>query len=238
IVINVFMFLCLHFYGLLLEYLLIVENLIIKLLVYLFTIFILYVFKLKIKFIKYLYYILTLPILIPYVIFTIGFPFIYLQLQILFYLVVCSVIPLFTLGVYSFLKYPPISLQLKVYLILTCTVFCSVIFQKQFKWIVDTLSPARFKTSNNLKSYNIKELSDYELTENNIKFVVFLIYFIIILLVNFYNFQDLSYYKTEEIDKAVIQSFVTYIAFDRIISSMKKVEFKPSEMIKKMIQSV
>jgi hypothetical protein len=98
--------------------------------------------------------------------------------------------------------------------------------------------PACLKNSEKLKPYNIEELSNYLLSENNIKFVVFIIYFILIVIVNFYNFQDLSYYKTEKIDKAVIQSFVTYIAIDRIISSLKQVEFKPSEMVKKLMQSI
>jgi hypothetical protein len=194
--------------------------------------------RFKNKIISYVFIILALPFILLYFIGTIGIPFMMLQVHLILYLALCFAIPTLTYNLYEYLGYPPISAELKVYLILSVSVICSVIFQRQIKFLVHKFSPARLKTSEKLRPYNIEELSNYLLSENNIKFVVFVVYFTIIVIVNYFNFKGSSYYNTEKIDKAVLQSFVTYIAFDRIISSLKQVEFKPTEMISKMAKSI
>jgi len=236
--VNVIMFFSIIFFGIVFDYIPKIENWKIKLISYLFILIILYVLHKKHKIINVVYQIFAFPFTVFFTVFTIGIPFLMLQFHLLIYLALCTMIPVSLYELYEYLQYPPLSIQLKVYFLLSFTVMCSVIFQKQIKYMVHAISPARLKTSEKLKPYNIEELSNYLLSENNIKFVVFAIYFIIIVMVNFYNFQDSSYYETEKIDKAVLQSFVTYISFDRIISSLKQVEFKPSEMIKKMIHSI
>ena len=238
LLVNVIMFFCVFLFGILIDYIPTIDNWKLKLFLYFSILLLGYFLQGRIKIVDYFYQLLALPFTIFFAVYTIGIPFLMLQVHLILYLAFCSLIPASLYGFYEYLKYPPISMQLKVYLILSFTVMCSVIFQKQIKYIVHTFSPARLKTSEKLKPYKIEELSNYLLSENNIKFVVFVIYFIIIVMINFYNFQDLSYYETEKIDKAVLQSFVTYISFDRIISSLKQVEFKPSEMVKKMTNSI
>lgn len=194
--------------------------------------------RVKNKFISLVLLILSSPIGILYIFGTIGIPFLILQVHLFFYLALCFISPVLLFYLYEFIGYPKTSIELKIYLILSSAVICSVVFHKQLKYVVHTFSPARFKTSEKLRPYNIEELSNYLLSENNIKLVVFVIYLIAIVFVNFYNFSDLTFYETANIDKAVLQSFVTYIAFDRIISSVKQVEFKPSEMVRKIRRSI
>lgn len=240
LLVNTVMILFLLLFIFLFEFIPTVKNWKIYLTAYVFFLIITYILegKIKNKIISFLYLILAFPFVIFFAFYTIAFPFLILQVHLFLYLGLCFLIPTLLYRLYEFLGFSPITIQLQVYLILSFTVICSIIFYKQIRYIVHAFSPARFKNSEKLKPYNIEELSNYLLSENNIKFVVFIIYFILIVIVNFYNFQDLSYYKTEKIDKAVIQSFVTYIAFDRIISSLKQVEFKPSEMVKKLRLSI
>lgn len=240
LLVNVVMTIFLLLFTFLFEYIPTIKNWKIYLIIYVVLLVIAYILggKIKNKIISFLYLLLASPFGIFYAVFTIAIPFLMLQVHLFLYLGLCFLIPTLLYRLYEFLGFTPITMQLQVYLTLSLTVICSIIFYKQIRYIVHTFSPARLKTSEKLKPYKIEELSNYLISENNIKFVVFVIYFIIIVIVNFYNFQDLSYYETEKIDKAVIQSFVTYIAFDRIISSLKQVEFKPSEMVKKLRQSI
>ncbi|PKB15203.1 hypothetical protein CLU82_0267 [Flavobacterium sp. 5] len=232
------MFFLLLLFGILLDKIPKMENWKIKLISYFSIVALTYFLQKKFKIFQILFQILILPFSIFFVVFAIGIPFLILQMHLLIYFALCFFIPSVFFQLYEYLQYPPINIQLKVYVILSFSVICSVVFQKQIKYIVHTFSPARLKTSEKLRPYKIGELSDYLLSESNIKFLVFIIYFVIIVCVNFYNFQNLSYYDSEKIDKAVLQSFVTYIAFDRIISNLKQVEFKPSEMVKKMKNSI
>lgn len=240
LLVNVIMTLFLLLFTFLFEYIPTIKHWKTYLIAYVITLIIFYILegKFKSKIVSFLYLILASPFGIFYAVFTIAVPFLMLQVHLFLYLGLCFLIPTLIYRLYEYFGFPIITTQLEVYLTLTVTVMCSIIFHRQIRYIVHAFSPARLKTSEKLKPYRIEELSNYLLSENNIKFVVFVIYFLIIVTVNFYNFQDSSYYETEKIDKAVLQSFVTYIAFDRIISSLKQVEFKPSEMVKKLRQSI
>jgi hypothetical protein len=240
ILVNVIMFYMLILFGNSIEYIPTVKNWKIILLIYAVVLIILFFInaKFKNKITSFLILILTLPFSVFYLVFTIGIPFLFLQIHLFLYLTFCGAIPMIGLKIYEYFNFPTLNLQLKVYLVLSMTVILATIFQKQIKFLVHKLSPARLKTSEKLRPYKIEKLSDYLLSENNIKFVVFVIFFILIVVINFSNLQELSYFQTTSVDKAVIQSFVTYIAFDRIITNLKKIEFKPSEMLKKIIESI
>ncbi|MNG38928.1 hypothetical protein D3C84_1268040 [compost metagenome] len=43
--------------------------------------------------------------------------------------------------------------------------------------------------------------------------------------------QNKSFYDNPNIDKAVLQSFVTFVAIDRILTIVKQTEFKPSKLL-------
>jgi hypothetical protein len=61
--------------------------------------------------------------------------------------------------------------------------------------------------------------------QSNVRFAIFVFYFILLIVFNFSNLNKTPLLKQEHIDTAVLQSFATYVAFDRIISNwnaMKK----------------
>ena len=56
--------------------------------------------------------------------------------------------------------------------------------------------------------------------------------------VNFFKFQDMSLFGNNNYDSAVLQSFITFIAFDRALTILKQLEFKPSDLLMKIVTSI
>ena len=118
------------------------------------------------------------------------------------------------------------------------TVFITVFFNPLLRDFVYLVSPARIKSSQKLKPFKLDKLTDYLLSSENVRFIVYGGYAIALILTNIYNFQDLSLNKTTEFDKAILQSFITFIAFERAFSFMKQLEFRPSRLIEKIAYAI
>ncbi|WP_143147333.1 hypothetical protein [Chishuiella changwenlii] len=104
---------------------------------------------------------------------------------------------------------------------------------------VAKISPARYKDSQKLKPYNIKEISEYLLSQDNLKIIIYTFNFIAIIFLNVYNFQNLDFCdKIPLFEKPILQSLVSFIAFDRAITLFKGLKFKPSEMFEKILNGI
>lgn len=57
------------------------------------------------------------------------------------------------------------------------------------------------------------------LSQKKSKFIVFALYFILLLVFNFCTFNNISLFQTPKIDTAILQSFATFLAFDRLLSN-------------------
>ena len=109
-----------------------------------------------------------------------------------------------------------------------------MLFFKTFLRITDKFSILRLDSSKKMKKYQIKELIHYIFTLNNIRFCIYVIYFIFMI---FYSIQFLENNITYK-SNAVLQSFLTYLAFDNIIMLKKQIFFSPIEFLKKIIFSI
>ena len=88
------------------------------------------------------------------------------------------------------------------------------------------------------KRTDFNKLTDYFLSENNIKFIIYFCYFLYLLVFNLFTFQEHSFYSSPMMDRAVLQSFITFIALERLLSNLKDLDFKPSEMLKLLLTSI
>ncbi|MBA2583833.1 MAG: putative phage abortive infection protein [Bacteroidetes bacterium] len=131
-----------------------------------------------------------------------------------------------------------VNIQTITYLKITSTVFICVILNPLLRDIVYRISPARIKSSEKLKPYELDKLTDYVLSIDNVRFLVYGAYVIALLVINYFNLQGKSLNSANEIDKAVLQSFVTFIAFDRTVALMKQLNFRPSGLLNKIYQSI
>ncbi len=170
--------------------------------------------------------------------FTISAPYLILQTHLLMYLFFSCAIPLGFLFFDKFSTLINLTETTHIYIIVTFTVVIATLLNSQIKQLIYRLSPFRISHLRKLKRIDFKELTDYLLSENNIKFIIYFFYFLYLLIINFFNFQQNSFYSNPETDKAVLQSFITFIALERLITNLKELDFKPSEMLKRLLESM
>lgn len=192
----------------------------------------------KHKAFDYLFKIWISPIIAVVTLILFFVPFMVIQIHLMYYILIAISIPGIFYLIDKFFNITSITTQLHIYIILTFSVIVSTIFNYQIKHIVYIFSPFRIYYSKKLKKYKFKELTDYLISENNIRFMIYLSYFIYLLIFNIFNLQNQNLYNDPLIDKAVLQSFITFISFDSVLRNFKNLEFKPSEMLKKILNSI
>jgi len=124
------------------------------------------------------------------------------------------------------------SSTLVTYLNWTFIVFISVLFNFQIRRLINYTSPNISDSSD--KILKDKEISDYLLSENNIRFIIYVIYIFVLIFNNISSFQIEASNQNPDNNKAILQSFVTFIAFERALSLLKTLEFKPSDLLNKI----
>jgi len=183
--------------------------------------------------------IISYPFGIIYAILIVLIPFWTLLLQVGLYFGIAFLIPELLFKGLNYLNLIDfVTLPTKVYLKITLTVFISVLLNPLLRDIVYRISPARLKTSQKLKPYELGKLTDYFLSTDNVRFFVYAFYVVALLTTNYFNFQGDSISSYIETDKSILQSFVTFIAFDRTFALMKQLDFKPSGLLDKIYQSI
>jgi len=125
-----------------------------------------------------------------------------------------------------------------LYIKLTSIAFIAVMFNYLLRKLVYLISPARLKTSKKLKPYELDKLTDYLLSEQNVRFLIYGLYVLLLFTINVNNFESMAYSTSLNNDKAILQSFVIFIAFDRALILLKQLEFKPSDFLAKITQSI
>ncbi|WP_139316522.1 hypothetical protein [Algoriphagus marinus] len=124
------------------------------------------------------------------------------------------------------------SSTLITYLTWTFAVFSAVIFNFQIRKFINYISPGSSDSPDKILKY--KEISDYLLSENNIRFTIYSVYFIVLIFNNILSFQSQASEIDINFNKAILQSFVTFIAFERSLSILKTLKFKPSDLLDKI----
>lgn len=61
---------------------------------------------------------------------------------------------------------------------------------------------------------------------------------ILLFAINYFSFKSNWLSESPTQDKAILQSFVVFIAFDRALTLLKGLEFKPSDFLKILVTSV
>jgi hypothetical protein len=194
--------------------------------------------KLKHQIFKYLFKIWIFPILAVVGLIRLSVPFFVIQVHLMYYVIIAVSIPVAFYFIDKLYDITSISNGLYTYIILTFSVIVGTIFNKQIKHLAYIFSPFRIYYSEKLKKYKFKELTDYLISENNVRFMIYISYFIYLLLFNIFNLQNQNFYSNPVIDKAVLQSFITFIAFDSVLRNFKTLEFKPSEMLNRIFLSI
>lgn len=180
--------------------------------------------------------IIGLPFHYIRILITLVLPFYFLLIHLLYYIGFIFLIPKIFIEGLSFIDITFSSSNM-LYIKLTLSVFIAVLFNFQLRRLIYVISPARIKDSKKLRPYKLDKLTDYILSENNVRFVIYSLYVILLMIFNYIEFEK-SDLANLEFNRVILQSFVTFIAFDRALTLLKSLEFKPSDLLQKIIQSI
>lgn len=183
--------------------------------------------------------IILFPAGLLFVIGTVIIPFMTVFLHLLLYFLISFLIPIIVIQDLNYYGYLSFLTESTIFFIqITISVFVSVLFNHQIRQFVYLISPAGIKTSKKLKPYELDKLTDYLISEKNIRFLIYSLYFISLIAINVSGFQGFSLTEKATFDKAILQSFIAFIAFDRVLSLLKELEFKPSTFLIKIVNSI
>ncbi len=187
---------------------------------------------------KLIYYIVISPWTLLRAFMIIAIPPLSIQMVLYFYLGLAFLIPLLLKNLD--INFSIFSLQPETWTYIVLTIGCMFAFlgNKILRYFVYRVFPFTASKSDRAKNSTLLELNDYIISKNNIRFVIFFIYFIYLIIINFLNLEGENFYTTPENDTAVLQSFVTFIAFDRILAASQNTEFKPSKLLSILKSSI
>lgn len=181
-------------------------------------------------------------ILLPFTLFigflSVAMPYFVLQIHLFVYLFFSAVAPILFYRFDRFTGLFDLTITTHIYLIVTVSVITATLMNKQMKQLTFRFSPMQLYSNHISKRYEFHHLTDYFLSEHTIKFVIYFSYFLYLLIFNFFAFQEHSLYSSPLMDRAVLQSFITFLALERLISNLKDLDFKPSEMLKLLLTSI
>ncbi|MEZ4803395.1 MAG: hypothetical protein R2797_11535 [Gelidibacter sp.] len=181
-------------------------------------------------------------LILPYTIFIefmkVAMPYFVLQVNLIVYLFFSSIIPILFYLVDRFTGLLDLKITTHIYLIVTVSVITATLLNKQMKRLTYMFSPIKLYSRYISNRFEFNRLTEYFLSEHTIKFVIYFSYFLYLLIFNFFTFQEHSLYSSPLMDRAVLQSFITFLALERLFSNLKDLNFKPSEMLKLLMTSI
>lgn len=165
------------------------------------------------------------------------FPILAVYILTLLYFIITAGIPFLLIYYLNQCGYLEFATDLTIfYGIVTIPVFLSVLLNRQIKqlfyFIGRKINDSRFKV------YEIDKLTDYFISERNIRFIIYFLYFLALITINVTEYQESFLTGIVAYNKVILQSFITFIAFDRVLSLSKDLKFKPSVFLREIINSI
>lgn len=192
-------------------------------------------FKLDNRIIKVITTILGFPAALFTATISVLIPALMIQVYLILYLIISVIVPLIILRLDEKFHLTNFSIEAWIYLIITVGVITATLFNRQIQNIIFRIIPFTAIKKEREERSKIIELCNYIISTSNIKLVIYSLYFIGLLLFNFFTFQDSSFFDTKNIDKAILQSFITFLAFERMFANLKISEFKRMQPTKPVL---
>lgn len=190
------------------------------------------------KLLEYINYAFSLPLSIFLFLFQFARPATGIIIHTILFILLSFSFPLILIRLNDYFNYLKLTDQTIIFLNLTFAACFSIAFYKPILNIVYRFSPFRIKSSEKMKKFKLDELTNYVLNKENIRFIIYSSFFIYLIIFSFQYLQNSSIFEIEEKDRAVYQSFLCFLAFDRLLLNSKRFILIPSELLKKMINSI
>jgi chromate transport protein ChrA len=190
------------------------------------------------KLLEYINYGISFPLSIVLFLFQFAIPTMGLIIHTTLFILLSFSLPLILIRLNDYFNYFNLTDQTIIFINLTFATCFSVAFYKLILNIVYRFGPFRIKSSEKIKKFKLDELTEYVLNKENIRFIIYSSFFIYLLIFSFQYLQNSSIFEIGEKDRAVYQSFLCFLAFDRLLLNSKRFILMPSELLKKMLNSI
>lgn len=109
------------------------------------------------------------------------------------------------------------SYQAQMYLIITISVIITYQFSDYFvKWYHILMTP--------YDKEKLILLSNKYTNQSNIRLLIFVVYFFLLIIITTASLNGANLFNAQKLDIAILQSFATYVAYDRIVSNWKSIK--------------
>ena len=190
------------------------------------------------KILKFLNTGISFPLSIFLFLFEFALPTMGLILHIFLFGLFAIAIPLSFVRMNEYFNYLPLTEQTTLFIILTFSTCFSVAFYRHILNFIYKFGPFMVKSSEKMKKLRLDELTEYVLNKENIRFIIYSSFFIYLIIFSFQFLQNSSVFEIAEKDKSVYQSFLCFLAFDRLLLNSNRFILMPSELLKRMINSI
>jgi hypothetical protein len=154
------------------------------------------------------------------------------------YFFLCILIPITLNGVNDYYNLVSISNENKIFLGLTMTIVVAVTCYKWLLFLIYHMPPFNIKKSEKMKRFKLEELTEYIINKQNIRFAIYLCFFIFLCVYSFNMLGKSSLLESNLHDRAILQSFLCFLAFDRVLLNSKKIALLPSIILNKVLTSM
>lgn len=188
------------------------------------------------KFLKWLIYIFTAPMAVVYIIMNFGAPFITLIVNLLLYLTI-SLAPVLLIGLLNKTKIILISHEELIFWSLTIATIISIQFNKYILKFILRHSPAFTNNRNGKDTIELMKLTKYIFNTDNIRFLIYLLYFIFMLFYSVKYLRGESINNNKLLDNSILQAFLVFLAYDSIRINSKDIKLLPSIILSRFLRA-
>jgi hypothetical protein len=188
------------------------------------------------RFIVLLNNIISFPLAIAYALLMISNPIGTIVIHTFLYYLITGWLPLIFKLANDHFKFIVLSFENFIFLSLTFSTIVSIAFYKYIIQLVFKLSPFGLNDTEKEESVKLKELVNYIITPQNIRFFIYSIYFVYLCIFSYNYIDGKSSFAAKSTYSAIMQAFLVFLAFDSLRINSKEIRFLPSILLHKVFE--
>jgi len=135
-------------------------------------------------------------------------------------------------------NYIPLREETMLFIGITSSTIIAITFYNSILKLLHIVPPFRIKHSKKNQKFRLDEILEYFFTKENLRFTIYTAFFIYLIFYSFKLFEGEYDVVINKIDKATLQSFLCFIAYDRLLLNSKSVSALPSVILNKVFNSI
>lgn len=191
------------------------------------------------KLVKYLYNLLFFLSITPFIILGIVLPVLAIVSYLILYIILITTPILILDEVNTFYNIITITLENKLFIALTYSSIIAIVFNKYLiTYPFKLANLLKFDTSEDSITDRFKKMIEYVITPQNIRFIIYSAYFIYLCIFSFNYLENDNLFATKSNYTAIMQSFLTFVAYDSLRINSSQVIFLPSKLFSMILKYI